>query len=279
MIGRADLHLHSSASDGQLRPAELVDFGAGQGLEVLALTDHDSTEGVEEALRAAQNRSVVLIPGVELNAQTTQGEAHVLGYFLDPGDQVLLRRLSERRSARDHRAEVIVRRLSRLGYCLSWSRVLEIANGGSVGRPHIARALAEAGYVCDVDEAFRRLIRKGAPAYVPTPTLTADEAVQWILEARGLPVLAHPLQILESVPGLRKVGLVGLEVFYSGYVSEDMSFLSHFAESAGLLQTGGSDFHGPEVSATATLGSAPLPWEHVERLLAAARERGLSLGA
>jgi len=278
MSVRADLHVHSSASDGQFRPAEVVGLGASQGLAALALTDHDSTEGVEEALRAAQGLPLLLIPGVELNAHTTQGEAHVLGYFLDHADGALLQRLGERRSARDRRGEMIVRRLNSLGYRLSWSHVLEIAGGGSVGRPHIARALTEAGYVGDVDEAFRRLLRRGAPAYVPTPALSANEAIQWVLEANGLPVLAHPLRILECAPGLRKEGLVGLEVFYSTYTAEDTSFLSRFAQSSGLLQTGGSDFHGPEVSSAAVLGGVPLPWHHVERLLEVAQERHL-LGA
>jgi len=275
MSHRADLHTHSTASDGQLAPAELARYAASEGLRVLALTDHDSTEGVGEALRSAQGSSVVVVPGVELNAQTEHGEAHVLGYFIDHEDRKLARRLGERRSARDRRGELMVRRLSRLGYCLSWSRVLEIAGGGSVGRPHVARALTEAGYVSDVDDAFRRLIRRGGPGYVPTPSLDIAEAVQWVLQAGGLPVLAHPLQIMQSVPSLTKLGLVGLEVYYGGYSAADVSFLARQAGALGLLQTGGSDFHGPAVLATAGLGTVPLPWEHVDRLLEVARQRRL----
>ncbi|MHB0879034.1 MAG: PHP domain-containing protein [Anaerolineae bacterium] len=266
----ADLHVHSTASDGRLSPAELVTRALSRGLRVLALTDHDSVDGLDEALRTAQGSPLLVVPGVEFNAQTAHGEAHVLGYCVDHGDTRLRRRLVERQTARDRRAEAMVRLLARLGYPISFGRVQEIAGGGSVGRPHVARALAEAGYVGDVDEAFRRLIRRGAPAYVPTPTLAAPDAVRWVLQAGGIPVLAHPLQVLEGVASLVKEGLAGLEVYYGGYGPEDIAFLERFAISSGLLLTGGSDFHGSGVLNTPDLGDVPLPWEHVERLLQAA---------
>ena len=274
MTARADLHVHSSASDGMLRPARIVELAASKGLAVLSITDHDTTEGLDEALDAAQGFSLTLVPGVELNARSPHGQAHVLGYFIDPDNAILRRRLRGRREARDSRAEAMLGRLRRLGYPLSWSRVLSVAAGGAVGRPHVARALVEAGYVCDVDEAFRRLIRRGAPAYIPTPWLDAAEAVQWILEAGGLPVLAHPLQVLQSVPSLVRASLAGLEVFYGGYGPADTSFLSRLASRMGLLQTGGSDFHGGDIPSFGDMGSAPVPWEHVERLLEAAAQRG-----
>jgi len=267
MTGRADLHVHTTASDGRLAPAEIVSRAVSRRLLVLALTDHDSVDGVDEALRSAQGSCVFVVPGVELNAQTAHGEAHVLGYCVDCSDATFRRRLIERQTARDRRAEAMVRLLGRLGYPISFSRVQEIAGGGSVGRPHVARALAEAGYVGDVDEAFRRFIRRGAPAYVPTPTLAAHDAVHWVLDAGGVPILAHPLQVLESVPLLVAEGLAGIEVYYGGYSPEDMAFLARYAEANKLLQTGGSDFHGQEVLSTPDLGDVPLPWEHVERLL------------
>ncbi|NPV07447.1 MAG: PHP domain-containing protein [Anaerolineae bacterium] len=273
MTRRADLHTHTTASDGMLRPSELVLAAAQAGLQVLAVTDHDSTDGVAEALAQAESLPLVMVPGVELNARTPHGEAHILGYFVQFDDRRLTRRLAERRSARDRRGEAIVRRLGELGYKLSWSRVLDIAEGGSVGRPHVARALVEAGYAEDVDGAFRALIGKGAPAYIPTPSLAAEVAVRWILEAGGIPVFAHPLHVLQALPSLRKEGLVGLEVYYGAYNAEEMALLARLAESEGLLQTGGSDFHGNEVMATAGLGSAPLPWGHVERLMEYERAR------
>ncbi len=267
MTFRADLHTHTSASDGMLRPAELVDMARGIGLEVLAVTDHDTTEGVAEALDRAEQTAIRLIPGVELNARTPHGEAHVLGYFLEYDDASLVSRLSERRAARDRRGEAMVRRLKELGLHLSWSRVLDIAGGGSVGRPHVARALVEAGYAEDVNGAFRDLIGKGGPAYIPTPSLPAEEAVAWVLEAHGIPVLAHPINVLQALPSLIRAGLMGLEVYYGAYAPEDIRYLRQVAEGHGLLQTGGTDFHGNEVMTTGGLGSAPLPWEHVERLL------------
>ncbi|MGI6208033.1 MAG: PHP domain-containing protein [Anaerolineae bacterium] len=273
MTGRADLHTHTTASDGMLKPSELVALAAKEGLQVLAVTDHDTTEGVGEALERSQDFSLTTVPGVELNARTPHGEAHILGYFVRHDDPVLVGRLAERRGARDQRGEAIVRRLAELGYQLSWSRVLDIAEGGSVGRPHVARALVEAGYVPDVDGAFRSLIGKGAPAYIPTPSLAAEEAVRWVLEAGGLPVLAHPLHVLQALPSLRRAGLVGMEVYYGAYTAEEIAMLARVATQEGLLQTGGTDFHGNEVMATVGLGSAPLPWEHVERLLEYERAR------
>lgn len=267
MTYRADLHTHTNASDGMLAPTELVDMARGVGLEVLAVTDHDTTEGVAEALDRAEQVSIKLVPGVELNARTPHGEAHVLGYFLDHEDPLLMTRLSERRAARDQRGEAMVRRLAQLGLHLSWSRVLDIAGGGSVGRPHVARALVEAGYSEDVNGAFRELIGKGGPAYIPTPSLTAEEAVTWVLEAHGIPVLAHPINVLQALPSLISAGLMGLEVYYGAYSREDISYLAQVAERHGLLQTGGTDYHGNEVMTTGGLGSAPVPWEHVERLL------------
>jgi len=271
MTHRADLHTHTTASDGMLSPAELVQLAQDSGLEVMAVTDHDTTEGVAEALSWARDTSVMVVPGVELNARTPHGEAHILGYFVNHNDPLLCRRLRERRLARDERGEAMVRRLGELGVNLSWERVQDIAGGGSVGRPHVALALVEAGYAEDVDGAFRDLIGKGAPAYIPTPSLTAEEAVRWVLEANGVPVLAHPITVLQSLPSLIRAGLVGLEVYYGAYTRQDMAFLAEVAEEYGLLQTGGTDFHGNRIMATGGLGSAPLPWEHVQRLLA--RER------
>jgi len=270
--GHADLHVHSSASDGQLSPAEVVSLAASKGVAVLSLTDHDSTEGVEEAIAAARSLPLFVIPGVELNAQTPHGEAHILGYFVDPQDRLLLRRLNERRNVRGRRAELMLRRLAGIGYKLSLSRLQEIAEGGSIGRPHVARALVEAGYVQDVEEAFRRLIRKGAPGYVPTPVLSAAEAIAWVIEAGGIPTLAHPIQITQAVNGLVKSGLQGLEVYYGAYSGEDMAFLAGLADSFGLLRTGGSDFHGPSILSSAELGNVSLPWQDVERLLRLRRQ-------
>jgi len=278
MRARADLHVHSSASDGRLEPAEVVRLAADKSIEVLSLTDHDSMDGVAEALHTAESLPLLVIPGVELSARTAHGEAHVLGYFVDPQDRCFAQRLCQRREGRDGRAREIVERLHSLGYGLSWERVCALANGGSVGRPHIARALVDRGYVADVQEAFDRLLGKGAPAYLPNRWLDAAEAVQWILEAGGLPVLAHPLQIVQSLPSLMDAGLAGIEVYYAAYGPEDIAFLSGIAERYNLLQTGGSDFHGLQSPDAPHLGQTSLPWEHVERLLEAATQLGIFTG-
>lgn len=245
------------------------------GLSVLSVTDHDTTEGVAEALAAAERQGITLIPGVELNSRTAHGEAHVLGYFVRHDDPTLRRRLAERREARDARGEAMVARLAEIGLHLSWERVLQLADGGSVGRPHVARALVEAGYVADLDSAFREYIGKGAPGYLPTPYLMAPEAVQWVLEAGGVPVLAHPIMVLQALPTLIAAGLEGLEVYYGAYTPADVQALAAVAKRHGLLATGGTDFHGHEVMPTCPLGGAPLPWENVEQLLAHPKARVL----
>jgi len=279
MSNQVDLHTHSTASDGLYAPPDLLQKAKGVGLRVLALTDHDSTDGLEEAAAAAHSLDIDFIPGIELNTDVGGGEVHVLGYFLEytrPEFQAILQVL---RDARVRRGQRMVELLNEEGVNISWERVREIAQG-AVGRPHVAKALLEAGYVKSIPEAFDKYIGKGCPAYVPRYKLSPEDAVRLIVSANGLPVIAHPVELpgLEELrnwlPGLVKAGLVGLETYYGPYTEQQEQQLRALAEEYNLIPTGGTDFHGPGIHPT-PLGGRYVPYEAVERLKAeAAKRRG-----
>src|SRR5436305_2009425 len=220
-----DLHTHSTASDGIYSPTELLHKAKEVGLRVLALTDHDTTDGLQEAMQAAQTLDMDLIPGIEINTDVGGGVVHVLGYFLEfsrPEFQAILKVL---RDARERRGQRMVELLNEHGVNISWDRVREIAQG-SVGRPHVAKALLEAGYVKTIGEAFDKYIGTGCPAYVPRYRLTPEDAVRLIASSNGLPVLAHPVdlpglaELRNWLPGLCEAGMVGLETYYGPYTQE-----------------------------------------------------------
>src|SRR5215470_9986968 len=200
MLNYIDLHTHSTASDGVYSPTELLQKAKDAELRVLALTDHDTTGGLEEAAQVAQALDIDLIPGIEINTDISGGEVHVLGYFLEfqrPEFQAILKVL---RDAREQRGQRIVELLNEHGIHVSWERVRETAQG-SVGRPHVAEALLEAGYVQSIGEAFEKYIGNGRFAYVPRYKLTPEDAVRLVASANGLPVIAHPLEL----PGLEEL--------------------------------------------------------------------------
>lgn len=277
MVNYVDLHTHSTASDGIYAPAELLRGASEAGLRVLALTDHDTTDGIREAAEVAQRLGIDFIPGIELNTDTSGGEVHVLGYFPEferPAFQAVLKTL---RDARERRGQRMVELLNEHGIHVSWERVREIAQG-TVGRPHVARALMEAGYVQSIGEAFDKYIGKGRIAYVPRYHLSPVDATRLIDSANGLPVIAHPLTLpglptlREWLPELCAAGMVGLETYYGPYTEEDERELRALASEYGLIPTGGTDFHGPGIHPT-PLGGRYVPYEAVERLKAEAAKR------
>lgn len=267
----ADLHLHSYYSDGSDPPAEVVRRAKAAGLAAVALTDHDTVEGLPEFLVAAAAAGLIAIPGVELSVDEEDREIHLLGYLIrweEPALRTLLRRFAAERRVR---AAAILSRLQAIGVQLPMRAVEAAAGRGTLGRPHVAAALLEARVVRSVQEAFDRYLARGKPAYVPRTGFTAAEAITLVREAGGVPVLAHPVRssVLDAVPRLVREGLRGLEAYHTGHDAADALAVCRVAEANGLLVTGGSDCHGG-VREEVLLGRVRLPWEHVVRLYAAA---------
>jgi 3',5'-nucleoside bisphosphate phosphatase len=275
---RFDLHLHSTASDGRLSPEEVVRTAAKLGLVVISITDHDSVDGIAPALKAAENHPPLrVIPGVECSTDVPHGEVHVLGYFIDYTNPELVIKLAAFRNSRKVRAQKMIDKLAGMGINIEWNRVEDIAGSGSVGRPHIAQAMLEKGYVPSLKEAFNRYIGREAPAYVEREKMTPEEVVQLTTRVGGLAVLAHPADIedLEHlIPRLQRVGLVGMEVYYNNYPLRTTQYLASLAHKHALVATGGSDFHGMDNATETPIGGVAIPREGVERLFALNERRG-----
>jgi predicted metal-dependent phosphoesterase TrpH len=263
-----DLHTHSLRSDGALSPADLVKRAAARGVRIQALSDHDTLAGVAEAVATGSALGVRIIPATELNTESEWGDAHVLGYFIDPEDLELEERLRWLRENRGRRIELMVEKLKALGYAVELSRVLEIAQGGALGRPHLAQALFEKGYVPSYDDAFDTLIAKDSPAYVARVGLDPFEAVTLVRKHGGVPSLAHPGTVIgldELLPKLVAAGLAGIEAYYGEHSPEMTARCLARAGEHDLVPTGGSDFHGRGDHGT-DLGGVFVPPETIERL-------------
>jgi predicted metal-dependent phosphoesterase TrpH len=265
---RADLHTHTSASDGQQSPESLIRMAAQYQLDVIAITDHDTTMGLAPA-QAAAGSSLMVIPGVEIGARSGDVKVDMLGYFIDEHHAGFRARLNQFRQNRDQRGQMILERLAWLGVPVSWAHVTALARGDSIGRPHIARALVEAGHVRSVKEAFERFIGSAGPAYVARDTLTPVEAIQLIHAAGGVAVLAHPVFVRDFpavVDQLTPAGLDGIEVTYPQHLPDIEARVRDLAVQYGLIMTGGSDFHGADVAGKSHLGAALAPPDAVDKL-------------
>ena len=269
-----DLHTHSLRSDGALSPADLVKRAAARGVTIQALSDHDTLAGIAEAEATGRDLGVRIIPATELNTESEWGDAHVLGYFIDPADAALEDRLRWLRSNRGRRIELMVEKLNALDYAVDLARVLEIAQGGALGRPHLAQALFEKGYVKSYDEAFDTLIAKDSPAYVARVGLTPLEAVTLVRTHGGVPSLAHPGTVIgldELLPRLVAAGLAGIEAYYGEHSPRMTARCLDRARELDLVPTGGSDFHGRGEHGL-DIGGVFVPPETIERL--ESRRRG-----
>ena len=275
-MSRADLHIHSTASDGKLTPADIVRRAAERGLSFIALADHDSIDGVAPAQAAAcAFPGLKVIPGVEISTDVPAGEVHILGYFIDYTDPGFNATLDRFKNSRLQRGQKMVAKLKELGINIDWQRVREIAGGSSIGRPHIAQAMLEKGYITSFKQAFSEYLGHNRPAYVEREKMTPREAAGLIIKAEGLPVLAHPLTLTDPEAmtiELKAGGLVGIEAYYNGYTGEEISRLLALADKYKLIVTGGSDYHGLDPTETA-IGDADLPLEAVEKLIALAKQR------
>ncbi|CAM2821538.1 PHP domain-containing protein [Paenibacillus sediminis] len=250
--GLCDLHTHTQASDGLHKPAENVHFAKQKGLAAIAITDHDTIAGIEEALRVGEEDGVIVVPGIEISTRVDDQDIHVLGYYIDFHDQVFLRRLEELRSTRERRNELIISKLQQLGVSITLDEVINhlgrpLRADESIGRPHIADLLVHKGYVSNMREAFDRYLAEGAAAYVSLPRITPAEAMNWIREADGTPVLAHPglYKNDDLVRAIIEEGRpAGIEVYHSDHSEADEERYMLMAEHYELIMTGGSDFHG-----------------------------------
>ena len=280
-MSRVDLHIHSTASDGKFSPEAIVAKAAEHGLTIIALADHDSVDGIAPALEAARAfPQLMVIPCVEISTDMPGGEAHVLGYFIDYNSNELRSALERFRSSRQRRAQGMIAKLRDFGIQLDLQRVQEIASDGSIGRPHIAQAMREKGYITSLKEAFTRYIGQGGPAYVEREKMTPAEAVELIVQSDGLPVLAHPFTVNDPetmIIELKGAGLVGIEAYYNSYTADAIKSLVSLAERHRLIATGGSDYHGLDDSSETGLGGVEVPLSSAERLISLAGERALKL--
>jgi len=266
----ADLHLHTQFSDGTFTPEELVLYAQKNGLACIALTDHDTVEGCARAAAACAAVKMEFIPGAELTAEHEDIEVHILGYFLDIENKVLLDRIAQFQAVRQRRIHEMVAALNKLGLPLRVEAVFALANCKSPGRPHVARALVKERLIGSLDEAFERFLKKGRPAWVPKTKMSALESVELIHQAGGLAVMAHPglNRTDEIIPDLVAAGLDGIECFHTKHSTTMSERYLEIAEKHSLLVTGGSDCHGFS-KARPLIGTVKLPYGHVERLSAA----------
>jgi hypothetical protein len=273
VAGAVDLHSHTTASDGTLAPRELVRLAARHGVRVLAVTDHDSTGGVREALDEARSlASLEIVPGLEINCDVPGAEIHVLGYCVDWEAPWFQEFLAAQREERRRRVYRIAERLAELGLPIEPDAVFALVKEGSAGRPHVAQAMVDRGYVKSVREAFDRYLSRNGPANVPRRRLTPAEAVRIVRRARGVPVLAHPglANRDELIPELVEAGLLGIEAFYPEHSSGQITMYREMCARLGLVATGGSDFHGPRVGGVKHPGVQPVPesaWTELRRRL------------
>jgi predicted metal-dependent phosphoesterase TrpH len=293
LSGGIDLHIHSTASDGTLSAAQILLRALQLRLKAIAITDHDTLKGCQEAISAGIPATLKFLTGLEMSAAPPpdfgfNGSLHILAYGIDLNHGGLNDTLAYLQHCRENRNPSIVQRLNHLGIRLCMDDVLRQTNQSLAGRPHIATAMVKKGYVRSVDEAFDRFLAKGRPAYVDKPRIPCAQAIQVIRDAGGLPVLAHPYLIHEDFGKIEKLvrtliplGLMGIEALYPEHPAEAVAFYRFLAESRQLLITGGTDFHGEPVRPGVELGSAAghfhVPYEIYERLVEKLATRSRSL--
>ncbi|XXF75748.1 PHP domain-containing protein [Myxococcaceae bacterium GXIMD 01537] len=275
-----DLHSHTTASDGQHAPRELLTLAASAGVTVLAVTDHDTVAGLAEAAEAARKRGVELVPGIEVSAFTLRKEVHILGHFVRPDDEDLARFSTRLREEREQRMEAMVAKMKHLGFPVTMRHVRDVAGEAQLGRPHLARVLVNQGWCVDVKHAFDRFLGAGRPAHVDRFKLDGADAIRLIRQAGGTATLAHPgasKMERHEIQALAKAGLAGLEVQHGDHNPQMRDKYRAIAREFDLVPTAGSDYHGPAVTPDMRLGSVGMPPEDFARLRA--RAAGVSRAA
>ena len=246
-----DLHTHSTYSDGTKTPEELVSLASKSGVSAISVTDHDTIDGVAEAMAAGKQYDIDVVPGLEISVLHKKMALHILGYYIDSSNEILTTSLRVLQEARDGRNEKIIQKLQELGINATLEELQEISGMGQTGRPHIARLLMNHGVVRSMNQAFDQYLTKDAKAYVPRFAYSAEDAIGFIAGAGGLPVLAHPIQVDRTLgvlhkllPELKSFGLQGVETYYPTQKKKMRKRIAKFAAESDLLLTGGSDYHG-----------------------------------
>jgi len=264
-----DLHTHTTASDGLLKPEELVQFASIKGLAAIAITDHDTTDGIEEGIKAGKKYHVDVLPGIELNTQIEDQEIHILGYYIHYKETWLQNILNKIRKARDIRGQKMIERLNSLyGFDLDYNEVKRIAGDAAVGRLHIGRVMLEKGIVKNLAEAFENYLGTNSPAYVERYKLSPREGIQMIKKAGGVAVLAHP-GLIDNQRLVQKIideGIQGIEAFHTKHNDEQASYYCELAKRNHLIVTGGSDCHGELINGMPIVGDIRVGYEVIDAI-------------
>jgi len=275
---QADLHIHTSASDGEWTPSKVVEFAASLGLGTISITDHDTVDGIDEAIEAGEHFGVDVVPGVEISTvHGKNSEAHILGYYMDHHHPALVEQLRVLKEARLERGRQMVEQLKSAGVNLDFDHIQELAAGGAIGRPHIAKAICEIGSASSIDAAFGRFLVEGAPGYVSRHKVTPQEAVRLIIEAGGVPCCAHVAKLKgdELITDLIEHGMAAIEVYHPDHTSAGRRFYERFARKKGLIATGGSDAHCNKGGTHGGIGCVTVDQGVVIDLRSAAESYGL----
>lgn len=273
---RIDLHTHSTASDGSCTPTEVMEAAVNAGLAAVALTDHDTMQGVPEAMEAAEKLDIECIPGIELSAVYGDREVHIVGLFLDPRDSVLAKRLDSFRQIRKQRNLRMIEKMLAAGVDITMEKVRDLEGDAVITRANLARYLVHVGYAVSIKEVFDKYLSPGLPFYVPKTGVTPEDAVRAIRDGGGTAILAHPLlydftpaQLDTCIELLKNYGLQGIETYYSTYSPADERNMKRLADRHGLLWSGGSDFHGsvkPHIQIGKGMGHLVIPYDILDKL-------------
>lgn len=253
-----DLHIHTNHSDGRLSPAEMVRLGVEKGLSGMAITDHDTTTGIDEAIKESKKyENFKIIPGIEFSSVYEDEEVHILGYFIDYKNPDIIQLSKDLKKARIERGQKIIEKLQFLGYEISLKDVTMLSGEDYIGRPHIARALINKGYVYTIQEAFDKLLNRGRPGYVERYKISIKECIDIITRNKGIAILAHPglLKNKDIIYHCMGLGIDGLECIHSKHSQEDTTFFSQIAKDNNLIITGGSDCHGDTTNKSLLIGN------------------------
>jgi predicted metal-dependent phosphoesterase TrpH len=286
MIKLIDLHTHSTASDGSMEPGELVKYAKSRGLAAIALTDHDTMEGIKEAYEEGLRIDFEVVPGLEISVDF-EPEMHILGYFSGDSYLDIEDTLIYLRKSREERNPKIIKKLNDMGFDINMEEVSKVAVRGVVGRAHIAKVLADKGYVGSVGEAFDKFLSSGRPAFVKRDKFTPEQGINEITRAGGIPVLAHPIYLDRSYAELdslfyelKIIGLKGIEAYYVDNTPQDTANMVKLAHKHGLLISGGSDFHGSfksDIEIGVGYGNLNIPYDLLEKLKKASAQQNTIL--